>query len=303
MDRKIKLLAASSLVAVLASGCAPYNTQTGTYDNSYSGYGGGASQNAGASQNTRVATNTNTCAACNAKKKTYKYVPPRNTGEHTQQWYINRWNRQQQQQQQYRPPAKTYRPPAKTYRPPVKTYRPPAKTYRPPAKTYGGYGGAKQSKNSYYDYSKAGGYGGAKQSKNSYYDYSKAGGYSTSNKNIYTGSSTSNSASNKSIYTGNYSNNTYKPYSPKTYTSGANSNTYVAPSGGSNNAGYSSSYGGGEVATGAYKAGDSSYTVKKGDTVFSVMRLTGVYWKDIIKKNNLQKPSYTISPGQRLRLK
>ena len=276
MDRKIKLLAASSLVAVLASGCAPYNTQTGTYDNSYSGYGGGASQNAGASQNTRVATNTNTCAACNAKKKTYKYVPPRNTGEHTQQWYINRWNRQQQQQQ--------YRPPAKTYRPPVKTYRPPAKTYRPPAKTYGGYGGAKQS-------------------KNSYYDYSKAGGYSTSNKNIYTGSSTSNSASNKSIYTGNYSNNTYKPYSPKTYTSGANSNTYVAPSGGSNNAGYSSSYGGGEVATGAYKAGDSSYTVKKGDTVFSVMRLTGVYWKDIIKKNNLQKPSYTISPGQRLRLK
>ena len=273
MDRKIKLLAASSLVAVLASGCAPYNAKTGTYDNSYSGFGSGASQNSQV-----VATNTNTCAACNAQKNTYKYVPPKNTGEHTQQWYIDRWNRQQQQ---YRPkPATTYRPkPATTYRPK------PATTYRPPAKTYSGYGGAKPS-------------------SNSYYDYSKAGGYSTSNKDIYTGSNKTNSASNKSIYTGSYSNNTYKPYAPKTYTSGANSsNTYVASGGGSNNASYSSSYGGGEVATGTYRAGDSSYTVKKGDTVFSVMRLTGVYWKDIIKMNGLQKPSYTISPGQRLRLK
>ena len=262
MDRKIKLLAASSLVAVLASGCTPYNAKTGTYDNSYSGFG------TGASQNSQVATNTNTCAACNAKKKTYNYVPPRATGEHTQQWYIDRWNRQQQQQQ---------------YRPKPKYTQPARPKYTPPAKTYSGYGGAKPS-------------------TNSYYDYSKAGGYSTSNKNIYTGSNTTNSASNKSIYTGSYSNNTYKPYAPKTYTSGANSNTYVAPSGGSNTA-YNSSYGGGEVATGTYSAGASSYTVRKGDTVFSVMRLTGVYWKDIIKMNSLQKPSYTISPGQRLRLK
>ncbi|HIO92115.1 MAG TPA: hypothetical protein EYG68_04630, partial [Leucothrix mucor] len=94
MDRKIKLFAASSLVAILASGCAPYNARTGTYDNSYSGFGSGASQNS------QVATTNSTCGTCNAQKKTYKYVPPKNTGEHTQQWYIDRWNRQQQQQQQ-----------------------------------------------------------------------------------------------------------------------------------------------------------------------------------------------------------
>ncbi len=49
--------------------------------------------------------------------------------------------------------------------------------------------------------------------------------------------------------------------------------------------------------------GDGSYLVQKGDTVFQVMRNSGVYWKDIIKLNNLQAPGYTIHPGQRLRLK
>lgn len=46
-----------------------------------------------------------------------------------------------------------------------------------------------------------------------------------------------------------------------------------------------------------------AYVVKRGDTVFQVMRNTGVYWKDIIRLNNLQAPNYTISPGQRLALK
>ncbi len=46
-----------------------------------------------------------------------------------------------------------------------------------------------------------------------------------------------------------------------------------------------------------------SYTVQKGDTVFQVMRNTGVYWKDIIRLNNLQAPNYPINPGQSLRLK
>ncbi len=45
------------------------------------------------------------------------------------------------------------------------------------------------------------------------------------------------------------------------------------------------------------------YVVQKGDTVFQVMRNTGVYWKDIIRLNNLQAPDYPINPGQRLRLK
>ena len=45
-----------------------------------------------------------------------------------------------------------------------------------------------------------------------------------------------------------------------------------------------------------------TYTVKKGDTVFSIMRETGVYWKDIIEINNLKAPRYVITPGQVLLL-
>ncbi|MBU0655468.1 MAG: LysM peptidoglycan-binding domain-containing protein [Gammaproteobacteria bacterium] len=48
-------------------------------------------------------------------------------------------------------------------------------------------------------------------------------------------------------------------------------------------------------------SGDT-YLVQQGDTVFQVMRNTGVYWKDVIRLNNLQAPDYTIKPGQRLRL-
>jgi len=50
-------------------------------------------------------------------------------------------------------------------------------------------------------------------------------------------------------------------------------------------------------------SGSNSYTVQRGDTVFQVMRNTGVYWKDIIKLNDLRSPAYTIKPGQVLRLK
>ncbi len=357
MDRKFKLLAASSLVVALASGCTPYNARTGTYDNTQ--YGSGASQ--GASQNLQEPQQNTVCRTCNANNNTAEHnqqwyidrwnrqqqaqqnrprvtytPPPRTTyrrpaGEHTQQWYIDRWNRQQQAQQN-RP---RYTPPKRTYTPPKRAYTPPKRTYTPPRKTYSGYGGAKPSTpTNYYDYSKAGGYStpvdtgsysasnksiytGASRSnsasnKSIYTGASRSN--STSNKSIYTGAAKSNSASNKSIYTGSYDTNTYKPYSPKTYTSGANNtdsydtyssgsssnDTYVSPS--SSNTSSSNTYSGGDVATGNYKAGDSTYTVRKGDTVFSVMRLTSVYWKDIIKKNNLVAP-YTISPGQVLRLK
>ncbi|MCK5918041.1 MAG: LysM peptidoglycan-binding domain-containing protein [Cocleimonas sp.] len=358
MDRKIKLLAASSLVVAMASACTPYNARTGTYDNN--GYGAGASQNSqgtsqnsqGASQNAQVNNNTKqtnntpakTCAPCRSNttystntangkynqqwyidrwnkgqnKQSYtpppvkRYTPaPRQTtdqaGGHNQQWYIDRWNRQQQTQHskpRYTPPKKTYTgyggakptPPKQTYTPkpytppPAKPYTPPAKPYTPPKKPAA----------NYYDYSKAGGYSTSNKKV-----YSGASN-SASNKSLYTGASRSanNTASNKSIYTGSYSNNTYKPYAPKTYTGGANSNVYSSSSSSSSssNNSYSDSHGGGEIASGAYKAGDSNYSVKKGDTVFSVMRLTGVYWKDIIKKNSLTAP-YTISPGQTLRLK
>lgn len=50
-------------------------------------------------------------------------------------------------------------------------------------------------------------------------------------------------------------------------------------------------------------SGGSTYTVQKGDTVFQVMRNTGIYWKDIIRLNNLRAPDYTITPGQTLKLK
>ncbi|HPQ94320.1 MAG: LysM peptidoglycan-binding domain-containing protein [Thiothrix sp.] len=50
-------------------------------------------------------------------------------------------------------------------------------------------------------------------------------------------------------------------------------------------------------------SGGDTYTVQRGDTVFQVMRNTGVYWKDIIRLNNLQAPNYQINPGQQLRLR
>lgn len=45
------------------------------------------------------------------------------------------------------------------------------------------------------------------------------------------------------------------------------------------------------------------YVVKKNDTVFEVMRKTGVNWQKIIRLNHLQPPNYTIHPGQSLRIK
>jgi LysM repeat protein len=94
--------------------------------------------------------------------------------------------------------------------------------------------------------------------------------------------------SNKSLYTGSFQQprQAYTQYTPKTYTGGAsssNSTSFTAPA--------------------AAATGGNSYVVKKGDTVFEVMRQTGVYWKEIISMNNLQAPSYTIQPGQTLRLK
>jgi len=51
------------------------------------------------------------------------------------------------------------------------------------------------------------------------------------------------------------------------------------------------------------KQGQTFYIVKPKDTVFAVMRNTGVHWKEIIKLNHLKAPKYTIFPGQSLRVK
>lgn len=51
------------------------------------------------------------------------------------------------------------------------------------------------------------------------------------------------------------------------------------------------------------KAGETYYVVKKQDTVFEIMRQTGVDWKTIIKLNDLKAPKYNIYPGQQLRIK
>ena len=247
MDNKIKLFAVASVVAVMASGCTGYNNQdTTTGSNGYASNGG--SQNSGSGQ---VANNRNTCAPCTTKPKTtYTYKPrtvakpkpkPRTTyrkpapkGQHNQQYYIDRWNRQQNQSR-------------------TKTATTATNTTN-----YG---------TGYYTPSTA--------SSTTYYDYSSAG------RSNNTGSL---STSNKSIYTGSYQKKTYKPYKPTTYAGGASSST--------------TSY---KAAT-TYSGGGNTYLVKKGDTVFEIMRQTGVYWKDIIRLNNLQAP-YNINPGQTIRLK
>lgn len=262
MDRKIKLLLVASMTAVMASGCSGYRngssqSASGSGDSSYSGGGSsqtaGSGQVAGSGQSSRGGLfgqrRSTTCAPCGANaapKSTYTYKPAPKpayrpapkpaAGQHNQQYYIDRWNRQQAQQHQ-KPRQNTQ-------------------------KNYTGYGNGNYNANA--------------GSNTNYYDYSSAGKKAPA-ANV--------SASNKSIYTGSYQQPTYKPYQPTTYSGGSTGTTNTQNT-------YSGAASGG-----------SSYTVKKGDTVFEVMRQTGVYWKDIISLNNLVAPAYTINPGQRLRLK
>ncbi len=125
------------------------------------------------------------------------------------------------------------------------------------------------------------GYGTAPDNT-TYYDYSSAGGNAAASAN------TNVATSNKSIYTGSYQQKTYKPYAPTTYAGGTAATTGTAA--------YTNTVGTNST------AGGSTYIVKKGDTVFEIMRQTGVYWKDIISINNLT-PPYNINPGQTIRLK
>ncbi|OQX05225.1 MAG: hypothetical protein BWK73_34155 [Thiothrix lacustris] len=117
-----------------------------------------------------------------------------------------------------------------------------------------------------------------------YYDYSAG----TNTSSTYTAPPANNSYSNNT--TGNYNSGTSGSYYD-----------YVAPKASTNTSGYRST----QPAATANNAvsGAGSYTVQKGDTVFQVMRNSGVYWKDIIRLNNLQAPNYPITPGQKLKLK
>jgi len=113
---------------------------------------------------------------------------------------------------------------------------------------------------------------------------------------------------NTNPYTSNTPVNNYNAYSaPKPLETNTNStyyydytgaNNYTAPTSGTTNSTSSST----TTVANTYTGGDT-YLVQKGDTVFQVMRNTGVYWKDIIRLNNLQPPEHTIQPGQTLRLK
>ena len=273
MDNKVKLFAVASVVAVLVSGCSGYNNQGTTGSDGYASTGsqstdsGQVGSNSGYGQRRPVA---DTCAPCATKPRTtytYKAKPkvvykPRPkvvykpqpkivyktkpATQHNQQYYIDRWNRQQSQQ--VRKPAKP---------------------------NYSGYGSS-------YTYTPAVG-----ASSTQYYDYTTAGKAKPAPRNL--------SVSKKGIYTGAYQKKTYKPYKPVTYTGGTYNSNYAATT--------KTIYSGRtEARTSAAGRGGSRYVVKKGDTVFEIMRQTGVYWKDIIRLNNLQKP-YSINPGQSIRLK
>ncbi len=259
MDKKIKLLAVTSIVAVMASGCSNYRGFGSQYAGGGDGYSSGGSSSTGQVARTGQVSRgglfgqrrSTTCAPCNSTttpKSTYTYKPAAKpvykaaaaapAGQHNQQYYIDRWNRQQAAQ----------------------------KNKPKPQQNYTGYGSGNYNAN-------------AGASNTNYYDYSSA---------ATTAPAANVSTSNKSIYTGSYQQPTYKPYQPTTYSGGSAGTTNTA-----------STY---NAAKAAVAGGGSSYTVKKGDTVFEVMRQTGVYWKDIISMNNLTAP-YTISPGQTLRLK
>lgn len=278
MDKKIGFLAVVSVAALMASGCSSVR---GSNQGAYGSDGYGSSQVSGGGQvagSGQVAndsatdgtattrrnrwfgqqyrdTSAATCKPCAtapkpATQNTYTYRPApkpktvtkppvKQAGQHNQQYYIDRWNRQQQQANKPAPkPANT--------------------------STYTGYG--------------SGNYDAGNQSSSTYYDYSSASGTKPA-------TPVNTSTSNKSIYTGSYQQKTYKPYNPTTYAGGSAAST-------TNTSVVSSSAGG----------SGSTYTVRKGDTVFEIMRQTGVYWKDIIRINDLQ-PPYNISPGQTIRLK
>ncbi len=356
MDRKLKFLVSSSLVAVMATGCSSFGSrgntdpQTNVTGVTNGGYAGQQRASSSAVNNTAY----NSCAQCavnNAQQQTAA-----NTGGRTQQWYVDQWNRQQAASQKPAP-ATTNGRTQQWYIDQYNRSQAAAKV-----KTTTTNGRSQQWYIDQYNRSQAAAKAKAAapapvkpatngRSKQWYVDQwnrqqaaakrptprpvvrpayvppkpvvvqqpvyvapkptyvapayvppkpvvpvkryvAPAPATKTATQYIdYTNGAASAPAtivapSNKSLYTGSFQQpvQAYTQYTPKTFTGGAGSSntTYTAP-----------------VSSG----NGSTYTVKKGDTVFEVMRQTGVYWKEIISMNNLQAPSYTIQPGQQLRLK
>ena len=103
---------------------------------------------------------------------------------------------------------------------------------------------------------------------------------------------------------GSTSSSTYTaPAATTSYNTGSNTGSYYDYSAPKTTAPAVSTYNSTPQPVVSASSASGFYTVQKGDTVFQVMRNTGVYWKDIIRLNNLAAPNYPITPGQRLTLK
>ena len=122
MDSKIKLLAAVSVIAVMTSGCSRIGYGPGQAAGN-DGYSTPASSGSGQVARTGQVSRgglfgqrrSSTCAPCAAStppKSTYTYKPEatpvykteeKPAGQHDQQYYIDKWNREQAQQKAQTP--------------------------------------------------------------------------------------------------------------------------------------------------------------------------------------------------------
>lgn len=344
MDRTIKLLAASSVVMLTMTACAPGYSPYGssgtgsTYDaGSSGGYGGGGATKEAVTHShggkvhshplpSTGLRHTHTTGGGSTSGSGYTgggytggggggttYVPPRNPNPYPQQYNPGNNNG-----------GVPHSHCGRVHSHPL----PPqglAHTHGNPACPAGSASGGNAGNNSQYTNQQGG--GNQQQGNNNGYDYAYGGNVNNGGGSTYdysgqTGNgNTDNGTNNNSYYnygevgsgTNNNNTNYYdntQPKAPSNYYDN-NSNTnydYSSPNtnGVNNNtdpyANSGSSGGGGSFAPNNYSGGNT-YIVKRGDTVFQVMRNTGVYWKDIIRLNNLQAPNYQINPGQSLRLK
>jgi hypothetical protein len=228
MDKKIKLLAATSLVAIFVSGCTTAPAPWANQNRPHTGGGAGGASAQGGVPHTH-----------NGVRHTHPL--PAQGVHHTHQYGQGAGA----------------------------VGQPLGGSGSTNTNTNNNSGGGSQTYG--YDY---GGYGGASSYDNTYGGGSGSGGYYN---DMNTG------------YSGNYDGGS----SP----SGSNYDTSPYSGGGSSSLDME------DRRDPNYRDGDTYYTVQKTNTVFAVMRITGAYWKDIVKWNDLQAPKYVIVPGQRLRVK
>jgi len=148
------------------------------------------------------------------------------------------------------------------------------------------------------NHSHGGGYGKAvggsnNNNRNDTYTYTY-GDYGNNNRGSYY-----NDGYYDSEYGKNSNSNSSDRYNDNNY-GGSGRDTYY-DSRRDDNRNDSSDYASSIDSSSNYDGGDT-YTVRRKDTVFEVMRQTGAYWKDIIRLNDLKAPKYEIQPGQKLKL-